>query len=55
MTAGETIAAEDLDFKRPGTGIGPQETSYVVGRVLRTDLEAEAELEWSHLGGLAGS
>ncbi|QLA17067.1 N-acetylneuraminate synthase family protein [Desulfolutivibrio sulfoxidireducens] len=46
---GEAIAFEDLDFKRPGTGIAPDEYPYVVGRLAARDLEAGAELEWSDL------
>jgi N,N'-diacetyllegionaminate synthase len=49
MKTGEVIALSDLDFKRPGTGIHPNEYMFVVGRKVNKDLEAEAELEWSDL------
>jgi N,N'-diacetyllegionaminate synthase len=49
VKAGEVLKLEDLDFKRPGTGIHPNEYAYVVGRAVKRDLEAEAELEWSDL------
>jgi N-acetylneuraminate synthase len=49
LRAGETLRLEDLDFKRPGTGIHPDEYPYVVGRVAARDLEQDAELEWSDL------
>jgi N-acetylneuraminate synthase len=49
MKKGEVIKIEDLDFKRPGTGIHPNEYMYVVGRKVNKDLEAEAELEWGDL------
>jgi sialic acid synthase SpsE len=49
VKAGEVLTLEDLDFKRPGTGINPNEYPYVVGRKVNKDLEAEAELEWSDL------
>lgn len=49
VAAGRVLAADDLDFKRPGTGIGPDETAYVVGRHAARDLPAEHELEWSDL------
>jgi N-acetylneuraminate synthase len=49
VAAGQPLAADDLDFKRPGTGIGPDETRYVVGRRAVRDLPAEHELEWADL------
>ena len=49
LKAGDKIASEDLDFKRPGTGIHPDETQYVVGRALTRDLVCEQELEWADL------
>jgi N-acetylneuraminate synthase len=49
LRAGERIAPSDLDFKRPGTGINPEELPYVVGRALARNVEREAELEWVDL------
>lgn len=49
LKAGQKISRCDIDFKRPGTGINPEELPYVVGRVLARDIEREAELEWSDL------
>jgi N,N'-diacetyllegionaminate synthase len=49
VKAGEVLQLDDLDFKRPGTGIHPNEYQYVIGRSVKRDLEAEAELEWSDL------
>jgi N-acetylneuraminate synthase len=49
LKKGEKIRAEDIDFKRPGTGINPDELQYVVGRSLVRDLKAQDELEWSDL------
>jgi N-acetylneuraminate synthase len=49
MKAGEALALSDLDYKRPGTGIHPDEASYVVGRSLLRDLEADGELQWADL------
>jgi len=43
------LKASDVDFKRPGTGIGPEELSYVVGRALTRDLQADDEIDWSDL------
>ena len=49
MKKGERLRPEDVDFKRPGTGIRPDELGYVVGRVLTRDLAVEDELEWTDL------
>lgn len=49
LARGERLKAGDVDFKRPGTGIGPDELDYAVGRTLARDLEADEELEWSDL------
>ncbi len=49
LAAGHVIHESDLEFKRPGTGIRPDELPYIVGRRLTRDLEAEAELEWSDI------
>lgn len=37
IKAGEAIKEEDLDFKRPGTGLAPEEAKYIVGRKLKED------------------
>lgn len=50
LRAGEQLTAADVDFKRPGTGIAPDEVAYITGRTLTRDVAAEDELEWSDLG-----
>ncbi len=50
MRKGERLTAGDVEFKRPGTGIQPDELAYVVGRPLARDVAAEDELEWQDLG-----
>jgi N,N'-diacetyllegionaminate synthase len=50
LKRGSRLTADDLEFKRPGNGIGPDEAGFAVGRVLARDVEAEEELEWSDLG-----
>lgn len=47
MKKGETVRREDLDFKRPGTGIAPGESSYLIGRALKKDMETDAVLQWA--------
>jgi N,N'-diacetyllegionaminate synthase len=49
LRRGERVAPEDVEFKRPGTGIQPDELPYVVGRALTRDVAAEEELEWADL------
>jgi N-acetylneuraminate synthase len=49
INAGQTIQRDDVKFLRPGTGIGPDETRYLVGRTVRWNLPPEHELEWSDL------
>jgi N,N'-diacetyllegionaminate synthase len=50
LKRGSRLAAEDLEFKRPGTGIAPDEVTFAAGRFLTRDVAAEEELEWSDLG-----
>jgi N-acetylneuraminate synthase len=50
LRQGEAVTAADVEFKRPGTGIQPDELRDVVGRRLARDVQAEEELEWRDLG-----
>ncbi|MDQ3030783.1 MAG: N-acetylneuraminate synthase family protein [Myxococcota bacterium] len=50
MKAGAVLREEDLDFKRPGNGIGPDELAYIVGRTLARDVEYDEWLEWEDVG-----
>jgi N-acetylneuraminate synthase len=47
LKKGEIITGEDIDFKRPGNGIHPDEVQFVVGRTLKKDINEGDELEWS--------
>jgi len=49
VAAGHVLSLDDLDFKRPGTGIAPTDHPIVSGRTVRHDLEADHELSWSDL------
>lgn len=49
MRKGDKLRLEDIDFKRPGSGIHPDEFSYVVGRSLARDVAPDTELKWSDL------
>nr|WP_314888242.1 N-acetylneuraminate synthase family protein [uncultured Campylobacter sp.] len=39
MKKGEVIKYTDIDYKRPGAGIKPEMTDFVIGRVLNKDLK----------------
>jgi N-acetylneuraminate synthase len=49
IVKGERLSARDVEFKRPGTGIRPDELRYAINRVLVRDVEAEKEIEWEDL------
>ena len=46
MEEGEVISLEDLAFKRPGTGIRPDEYQYVIGRKLKRKKLNDELLSW---------
>lgn len=47
MNKGVLLTFDDVDFKRPGNGINPDEYKYFVGRTLNRDVEIDDELEWT--------
>lgn len=49
LTAGEVIKPEDIDFKRPGTGIKPSEAKYVIGRTVKELLRQDDIINWNDL------
>jgi N,N'-diacetyllegionaminate synthase len=49
LDRGYMLTEADLDAKRPGTGIAPEEITYVIGRRLSSDLAADQVLHWAHL------
>jgi N-acetylneuraminate synthase len=50
LQKGHVLSADDLDAKRPGTGISPSEMPYIMGRRLATDLSEDQVLRWEHIG-----
>jgi N,N'-diacetyllegionaminate synthase len=46
LSAGTVLEPEMLTVKRPGFGIAPKHFDLVVGRTLRTDVEADDVLTW---------
>lgn len=55
MKAGEVITMSDLDYKRPGTGIRPDEAKYIIGRALTRDVPYDHEFSWEDFGELSVS
>ena len=49
LKEGETIKLENLEFKRPGTGIRPDEVKYVIGKKIIRNIEKDEILKWEYL------
>jgi N,N'-diacetyllegionaminate synthase len=49
LESGHVLTSSDLDAKRPGTGIRPDEIGYVLGRKLALDMTTDQVLNWSDL------
>ena len=49
IKAGERLARADLAVKRPGTGIAPRLLEQVIGRSVRTAMDADVVLTWEDL------
>lgn len=50
LAAGTVLSEDDVEFKRPGTGIGPDQLEHIIGRVLTRDLTEDEWLEWDDVG-----
>ena len=46
---GEILQKENLDFKRPGTGIRPDEIKYILGRKANKDIDEDELIKWEDL------
>lgn len=49
LEKGHLLVEDDLDAKRPGTGISPNELAYVLGRTLARHLEEDTVIHWADL------
>ncbi|MFA4906499.1 MAG: SAF domain-containing protein, partial [Candidatus Margulisiibacteriota bacterium] len=49
LPQGHVLTENDLVYKRPGTGIRPDESRYVIGRTLKRALFRDQVLNWSDL------
>ena len=45
----EIIRETDLGYKRPGSGIPPNEMKYVLGRVVKKALKKDELISWDDL------
>ena len=45
LKAGDILSMKDIDFKRPGDGIGPNDVGSVVGRKLIADVSKDLKIE----------
>ena len=49
IKAGEKIRREDLDFKRPATGVAPEHLDWIIGRTAKQDLELDKPIRKDQL------
>ena len=49
LSKGHTLRAEDLTYKRPGTGISPLHWDEVLNRKLTSNVVADHILQWQDL------
>jgi len=48
LKKGDVITESDLAYKRPGTGIPPNEYKYLIGRKLNKDLDEDSLFNWNN-------
>lgn len=49
MDAGNVLRIENIDFRRPGYGIGPDEINYVIGKRLKRKVGKDEMLRWEDI------
>jgi len=49
LEKGHVLAGGDLAFKRPGSGIRPDEVNYLIGRTLKRDISYDEIIQWDNL------
>jgi sialic acid synthase SpsE len=49
LRAGHVLSEEDLDYRRPGYGIPPNEVDRLIGKKLRTGKKAGEAFAWTDL------
>lgn len=48
LVTGTVVSFKDLEFKRPGDGITPDQYEKLIGRKLKVDLEADTQFKFEH-------
>jgi len=51
LSEGQVLSKEDVAFKRPGSGIAPDEFGYAQGQELVESVEKGHVIHWNHVGG----
>jgi N-acetylneuraminate synthase len=49
LAQGHQLATEDLDIKRPGSGLAPKLLPALIGRTLRVSIDKDEMIRWDHL------
>ena len=49
LKKGHILKENDLDFKRPGTGLEPDKINYLIGKTLRLDLKKDIIISYKYL------
>ncbi len=49
LKQGHTLTLDELSFKRPETGICPDEVRYVVGRKLKRNISQDEIIQWDDM------
>jgi len=49
LEKGHILASNDIDFKRPGSGIKPDELDYIVGREIKREIKRDEIIDWKDL------
>jgi sialic acid synthase SpsE len=47
LESGHVLTINDIDFKRPGSGIQPEQINFLIGKKVKHKLEADQILKWS--------
>lgn len=49
LKVGDVLTPENIDYKRPGTGISPDQVSMVLGKKLKNNIEQDCLILWSDI------
>ncbi len=49
MPIGHIISEDEIDFKRPGTGISPDQAEFIIGRTIKVQVNEGDLIHWSNV------